>query len=404
MQDARSVEEKAFRVLGAALFCARVARKAHVSQAESEEVQRCTHLCIPSVEQLAKRLRATIGMCDLQFRRDANMERQAQKALDVIRVAKQNEQLAGAAVLEHCADAANVEETCAALRSLQDSEDTRWIHELVRRAAVNRFLGCRRFRLAAQDLHRQVKAHRQAHRGTQLSIGFLGDDLLGEIATHLPYRSVPALVASCREFSKFVPLLEAMPRLSARPIVGVVDGYAVKGQILALYTDLVVEGAEGRECYELKCKRFGMAPNRRALVQGLRNRRELGVRRHKDADPQPGRYRHRVGHDLFFSTPLVCKAALVFADTLEPVGEPLQDCPWVELSGANCTYTCPNMNPHPARGSFRVPVLSSKHGHRQFRIAVSGTARLHGPGPERTKTLHAFSEPFFALSRRKRPR
>jgi hypothetical protein len=406
MQDresaVRAFEERALRLLGAALFCARVAGKEQPSPTEAAELRRYAHLRIPSVAALAKRMRAMIGLCDLQFRRDANLEGQVGSALNVIRIARLNEQRAEAAALEHCADAApgSVDETCTALQSLHDSDDTRRVHALVKQAAVNRLLGCRHFRQAVQSLHQKVTAHRQTQRSTQRSLGLLGDDLVAEVATHLPYRSVPALLASCKAFSKFAPLLDAMPHLSTRPIVGVVDGCAVKGRILALYTDLVLEGASGRECHELKCRRFSMLP--RAEAQPLPDRLALGVRLHHDASPQPGQYRHRLGHDLFFSTPLACKAELVFADTLDPVGEPLQHCGWVELSEANCTHTCPKMDPYPARGSFRVPALSSKHGHRRFRIKVSGTARLHGPGPARTKTLHAFSEPFLVRSRLKR--
>ena len=389
-------DELALGRLAAGLFCSRVAGKQQLSGTESRELQRFMYLRLPSVAAVSKRLRAMIGTCDQQFRRDTCMEEQVHRALNIFLAAKGSEERAHATILNGGVDVARdtVAKTFLALSSLKHNENTRDVHELVKIEAESRFCRCREFKSAVRHLHGQVVTHRQARTGTQLCLGFLGDDLLGEVVKHLPYRSAPALMASCKEFSQFAPLVRVMPHLSVRPIVGVVDGCVVKGRILALYTDLVVDGEQGCECHELQCKRFSMVPDLRSLVMDPRNRHAKGVRLHRDSDPQPGRYRRRVGHDLFFSTPLVCSTELVDADTLEPVGEPLQDCPWVELSGANRTYTCPEMNPYPARASFRVTVLSR---NRRFRIKVSGTARPHGS--ERTKTLYAYSEPFFARSR-----
>jgi hypothetical protein len=114
-------------------------------------------------------------------------------------------------------------------------------------------------------------------------------------------------------------------------------------------------------------------------------------------------YNQRVPYRTYFMQPLDISTELVFDDTLEPVQteefpEGVQHSNKVVREGG--TFRQPNSrftrsHEMPAQTKLHVPLLSSEHGGRRFRLLLTGTG-MSRSGEE--VCLKTYSEPFEVVS------
>jgi hypothetical protein len=113
-------------------------------------------------------------------------------------------------------------------------------------------------------------------------------------------------------------------------------------------------------------------------------------------------YNKRISYSTYFYRPLDISTRLVFADTLEPVStyefpDGIQHSNKVQRENGffrqdDRRYTSHRM---PAHAKLHVPLLSSEHGGRRFRILLTGSGTSCAGDPV---TLKTYSDPFEVVS------
>tara|TARA_B110001450_G_scaffold256500_1_gene287246 strand:+ start:1469 stop:1957 length:489 start_codon:yes stop_codon:yes gene_type:complete len=128
-----------------------------------------------------------------------------------------------------------------------------------------------------------------------------------------------------------------------------------------------------------------------------------------DGTRESSRFRRRLGHEIFFSTPIKCTYDLVFADTLEVVPSVMSNSALVLPKGMRktgaptSTYTSLSGVPYPAHVSFYAEALSANHQRRKFKIMVTGVAATlpnirNDTNSVCRKTMVAYSPEFYIVS------
>ena len=113
-------------------------------------------------------------------------------------------------------------------------------------------------------------------------------------------------------------------------------------------------------------------------------------------------YNKRISYSTYFYRPLDISTCLVFADTLEPVNtdefpDGIQHSNKVQRENGFFRQDDRRSTSHqmPAHAKLHVPLLSSEHGGRRFRILLIGSGTSCAGDPV---TLKTFSEPFEVVS------
>jgi len=254
------------------------------------------------------------------------------------------------------------------------------------------------------ELQERIEVHvnfRSESSFSWLSTDKIGTDLLAQIMEFVDFRSASMCLQTCRELSRVEHLKTLLPHLSVRWVPGVfphvmapsIDpgdcGYIARKTLVHLYTDFVIKGAKRTDPASVRLQTTPTEQPEDANP-GFQTRDDLRrkkadedsrlARESADETPDSSRFRRRLGHETFFSTPIRCSYTLVFADTLEEVPSATDNSALVfprnmrKPNAPTSTYTSLSGVPYPAHVSFYTDDLSAHYTSRKFRIRVTGFA------------------------------
>jgi len=283
------------------------------------------------------------------------------------------------------------------------------------------------------ELKAKVAKHVQERvdRGKALlSADTLDYDCMLKVLEFVDYRSASACLGTCKSMRDEHEIRKLMPHLSFRHIPGVfphkvaagIDGgicnFVAKKALAHVYVDLAITGLR-RHDEESVCLQSTRAQTLRDDTFFGRDERmmfaeeykKMAARKAAEEVVHASRFRRRLCHESFFSTPIECSFSLVWADTHGDVsgcrgGPPLTLPKWMRKATApSCTYTSRDGFPHPAHAAFHIEELSNDYTNRKFQLKVTGKARtLANENNDKDsvymQTLVAYSQPFEIVSQK----
>lgn len=312
----------------------------------------------------------------------------------------------------------------------------------------------------AHDLFASLRklANQQiAERNKKPSLLFGMEDDCFEIMTrHLNSKSAIALIRSCKTFRDSKALAMRIPHMHIRMVPGcfphaisssldredlknnqkrlVTRNFVVKKRTVSLYVDFVRPTFRATPLKK-KPRKDGLdnllhdfsddefeeepeSPNRSRPVVGEHNlstdygmrMHKLETRRQKDWDEAEGprekvdrwMFNDRICQEIYFENPLDMTVSLVFADTLEPATHPGFPS-GIDPSNRYVANGNKFRKPYrifdremPGQCKFHVPLLTSDHAGRRFRLKLTGRSTRRGTS-EPVK-LVSYSDPFEVVS------
>lgn len=259
-------------------------------------------------------------------------------------------------------------------------------------------------------------ALRHAKVGVVLSDDFIGADLLGQIFSFCTFGEAVQLMRVNKEFLKNESLKELLPRLSIRHFPEVFPHAAIGGneyilshKKVSVYVDFVICGSRNSSTASTSFQSTKPKVLCNRTAQAI-DAKKVKARYSPEEIVDEDRFRERVPHENFFSTPIVCKIDLVSAETHECAGSfsvvsPHGAPPRRGVPGAaGETYTCLLGNSHPAKCEGFVQSTSQRYGlgkKQRFCIRVQGSALRwrSRPSEDPYHQLLAFSRPFEVVSK-----
>ena len=291
------------------------------------------------------------------------------------------------------------------------------------------------------EVEKRIEIHVSARRKRNyswLSTDKIGIDILGKVTEFVDFRSAAACTRSCSELRNLENLRVLLPHLSIRWIPGEFPhviapstdtaycGFISRKTLVHVYTDLIVTGTRRDDPDSIMLQTTPSENEQEEPIYmsrveriNIRNDMHSRAKRHTtDGIEDTTRFRRRLGHEAFFSTPIKCSYDLVFADTHEIVQSTLGHsaiCLSKSMRKPSApihTYTSLNGVPYPSRVSFYVEDLSVHHANRKFKVRVCGRAttlyskkaHTYSDSSIYTQKLIGYSKQFEIVSTKKVPR
>ena len=284
----------------------------------------------------------------------------------------------------------------------------------------------------------------------------MGDDCFEIMSRRLDSSSAISMMKSCTTLRDSKPLALRMPHLHIRMVGGsfphsvsssldwedlkanrkrlVTRNFVVKKKTVFLYVDFVQPKfravplkkkprADGLDnlLHDWSDDEFESDPESsdrfRPVVEGHDTSTDYGMRMHKlgtryqkewdEAEgprekPDRWMFNERVCHDRYFEKPLSISVSLVFADTLDPATSPefpdgIHPSNRYVANNNQLLRPCKDFGREmPAQCKLHVPLLTSEHGGRRFRLKLTGQSTKRGTS-EAVKIV-SYSEPFEVVS------
>ena len=415
----------------------------------------------PSTEFYSERIRKALGECDIAFRCHVADEAAQIRCLYERAGRSSNAAfslLSEKRILTHLGQPENrafVQPACKTVNSAYErlcfsltprSEIPKEVRSRILLFAVLRHVYRTKADARWTHLRAAVDEHVRARkcRGfTWLSASAVGLDVFINILECVNFRTAAKCMRVCAEFRDARELRCLLPHLSVRRVVGgfphVVANhagsgncdYVVRKTLCYVFVDLVrtvhsncepcrgplhppnqvICGAARTDAESVRWQTTTTHPEESCdcdtVAERRRFARQLRIRNAAEEKVDSARFRRRLQHCLFFSTPIACKFELVYADTHAPVQSDSRSIltfpRFMRKSGApTSTLTSNNNVPYPAHAAFWVDDLSQNHANRPFKIKVTGEAKTrfkHGDADSvRVATLVAYSSPFEVIS------
>lgn len=282
------------------------------------------------------------------------------------------------------------------------------------------------------------------------------DDCFEVMSRYLDPKSAIAMMKSCKTFRDSKALAMRIPHMHIRMVTGnfphavsssfdrdelnanrkrlVTRNFVVKKRAVFLYVDFVLptfretplkkkprsDGLDNltHDFSDDEFEEEPESPNRSRPVVGEHNLRtdygarmhKLETKRQKDWDDAEGprekvdrwMFNKRISQEIYFELPLDMTVQLVFADTLEPATSP-EFPDGINPSNRYVANGNRFRKPYriferemPGQCKFHVPLLTSEHAGRRFRIKLTG--RTNRRKNSEAVTLVTYSEPFEVVS------
>jgi hypothetical protein len=330
---------------------------------------------------------------------------------------------------------ANVNDTLVRIREMLTPESEQLNKQTRQKVLSQMMVNQHRFESIKHDLDalkRKVAQHvqeRVARGRSLLSTDTLDADCLMKVLEFVDYRSASACLSTCRFMRDEQEIRKLMPHLSFRNIPGIfphkvapgIDGgncnYIAKKALTHVYVDLAITGMRRNDAESVRLQttrehtpRDTSVYRSRAELQDIAEEdKRMAARKAPEETVDESRFRRRLCHESFFSTPIECSFSLVCAITHEEIpgsrgASPLTLPKWMRKRTApNRTYTSSDNVPYPAHAAFNIEELSNDYTDRKFKIKVVGKARTL-PNERKdsdsvyTQTLTAYSEAFEIVS------
>ena len=400
---------------------------------------------LQSIEHVKRELGRLVGLCDIAFR-STRIKQEADEAVEKFMaiIKLQYALYFGFSTIKlfHAKDntpaVKSVSDTIGRIRGLLRADNTSLSNEdrqKVFKYIMKRECEIRGFEAARKSLSTKVQLHisERLKRGVcWLTINSLDQDVLFKIIEFVGFRSASSFMRTCKEAMNTQELKKLLPHLSVRHVIGQfphvvnpgIDGsncnFVVRKTLVHVFVDLAITGTKRTDPESVRLQKTAQhrAVQGHVHVDREPSRREIdkdntqkSKRACKEQEVDDSRYRRRLAHEMFFSTPIKCSFQLVNADDNTPINEdgcmPLLSMPkWMRKPDApDTTYTSRDGVPYPAHAAFNIEHLSNNHKDRKFKIKVVGLADTIMATSSMShscyvQTLVAYSEPFEIVSQK----